>query len=212
MTSMQQSGALRWRDVEIGGGRPDARLAIVAKGDRGGFSGLVRFPPGFERHEVGYYESAEWFVVLDGVLRLSDADYRAGDGAWIPERATRDQMTSLGGALVWARFARFPKWLTGDGEATPPVPFAAHAEPSRTPLGNEGVLVHEPDGASLWSISRLHGRVPNDCRVQVVDRTGSSYVVLDRGQVVEPPVDVDAWMAVEAMDVSACAIGGPRNV
>lgn len=114
MSDVTQPDQYTWRDVEIPGGTVPVSLVRLAI-DRDSLvsQSLVRFPPGWARPEAGWYSVDEEFLVLEGVLHMSAATYRAGDYALVPAGCLRFASTTSGGCLILAWFSGRADWTDG---------------------------------------------------------------------------------------------------
>lgn len=115
-TGISLTGELPWTAGAIPGSTLPVELVRLAS-DPATRSAtlLVRFPPGWERPDVGHYPAGEEIVVLRGELAVSGVSYHPGDYGWIPAGALREASRTPQGALVLAWFAGAPRWTPGPG-------------------------------------------------------------------------------------------------
>ncbi|MGW4802319.1 hypothetical protein ACWEPC_58900, partial [Nonomuraea sp. NPDC004297] len=92
---------------------PGANLPVRLAG-LGGPATLVRFPPGWTRHERGHYLAGEEFVLLAGELRVSGVTYLPGQHGWLPAGTLRHSCAAPGGALAFTSFDGQPTWVRGE--------------------------------------------------------------------------------------------------
>lgn len=111
---------------------------------------LVRFPPDWRRPTVGYYDSAEEFVILEGGIDVIGR-HTVGDYVYLPPRTVRDHTVSDEGALVLAYFSGAVDWHEGRPAVGPPGDpvFGAprgvmRAAEAQTPPGSYMVLDRFP--------------------------------------------------------------------
>jgi len=111
---MNLQGDLAWRDFDIPGGNMPVRTVRLHR-DESSTTLLVAFPVGWERPEVGAYEAAEEFILLEGGLRMSGAAYAEGDWVYVPAGARRFATAAEPEALALARFSGSARWTAGAG-------------------------------------------------------------------------------------------------
>lgn len=103
-----------WRDVDIPGGNIPVSLARLAiERDTLVSQSLVRFPPGWERRESGWYSVDEEFFILEGALHMSGSTYQTGDYAVVPAGYLRFASTTPDGCLLLAWFSGKAEWTVG---------------------------------------------------------------------------------------------------
>jgi hypothetical protein len=105
---------LRWRDFTIPGSSPAVSLARLHAEPAGGFTVVVRFPPGWSRPGTGHYDAVEEVLFLDGGFEMSGARYGVDDYGWFPEDYSRVDSRSPDGALALAWFSAPYTWSTGE--------------------------------------------------------------------------------------------------
>ncbi|MGH2812734.1 MAG: hypothetical protein ACRDI1_08500 [Actinomycetota bacterium] len=148
------------------------------------FSGLVRFPLGWERPGPGYYEADEEFVVVDGVLEMSGRTYTAGDWVFVPAGSLRER-TAARPALALVRFFGPARWVPSEvgagGEA-----ISRRVEDSRgsvdSPFGaGRAVLLRRSETSSSWVVDPPPAGTPSPFEAELLDAEGRSWVWVARG-------------------------------
>ena len=124
---------LDWREAPMPGGRP-VRTALLPRLPDGGFRAFVRFPAGWQRAEVGYYEVPEEFLIVEGELHLNGRTWKAGGYAWVPAFRRRKDLASPSGCVAFAWFASAPRWNPG--------------EPAQAALGADVAFAHWSEAPS----------------------------------------------------------------
>lgn len=111
MAEVMPPAEYSWREFDIPGSTIPVSLVRLAV-DRESLvsQSLVRFPPGWARHESGWYSVDEEFLVLEGELHMSGTTYRPGDYALVPAGYLRFASTTPDGCLVLAWFSGNARW------------------------------------------------------------------------------------------------------
>jgi len=90
---------------------------------------LVRFPAGFERSEVGSYQTRERFLVLAGSLTIGRQELVPGNLLDVGAGVLRDRTLAPHGALTLVSFDARPQWAAAaPSTATEPLPLR-HLQP-----------------------------------------------------------------------------------
>lgn len=178
MNVVDLDGDLDWTEFPIPGGNIPARIATLhVDAVTRGRTLLVRFPDGFRRDAVGWYECAEELVVLDGALEMSGRTYRPNEWAWIPAGAPRRDTVAAPFLLAVARFDGPARWVPGEGDSREPVlhePLNAHPRVLR-----EG---------SAWLVNVPPGAAPRDTElVSIATRTWARVSAGERFPALEGP-------------------------
>jgi hypothetical protein len=201
-TTLDLAG-LPWREVEIAGSTPPVRLTRLEVDDGGGFTVVVRFPPGWARPGPGSYDAIEEVLFLAGSFEMSGVVHTADDYAWFPAGFTRVGSRSAAGALALAWFSGRDRWSDGIA-ATSEVAARGvvrtrwtEVEPTVTPLGIPGRLLRSGADRSAWMLDALPDGVvvPSALAwVDVFDLVTHRYHHVPSG-VALPPVDPGpAWV------------------
>jgi hypothetical protein len=109
------------------GGSGPVELAMLPRLADGAFRAFVRFPAGWSRPGPGHYPVAEEVLLLEGDLELSGRAFSPGAHAWLPAGWLRTGMRTRAGCLVFAWFAKAPRWIPGESMAV-----ASDAPPHET--------------------------------------------------------------------------------
>ncbi|MFI7612405.1 hypothetical protein ACIBP6_14390 [Nonomuraea terrae] len=80
----------------------------------GGSAALVRFPPGWARHERGRYLAGEELVLLTGELHVSGVVLTPGQHGWLPAGTLRHSGAAPCGALAYVAFSGQAAWVPGE--------------------------------------------------------------------------------------------------
>jgi hypothetical protein len=163
------NGGLPWNEFQIPGGSLPVQMVTLHVEPSRARSILVRFPPGWERPDPGWYECAEEFVVLDGAFAMSGETYRAGDWAYVPAGSVRVATASRPEALVLARFDGPARWHASLHSA-PPVIRARLDEkiaPVPTRVGNLGGRLLRSGNPASWVLSAIRDTTV-DYRVELL--------------------------------------------
>ena len=175
VSEVQDLRAPRWREFTIEGGDRPVELVRLRRDDDGpGFTVLVRFPAGWSRPGLGYYDVIEEALFLEGRFEMSGHAFGAGDYAWLPVGYPRADSRTPEGALVLAWFSAPNAWLAAptvdaaEGgavirhwptEAREPTPFGSgrqlhrNAERSAWLLDDLDIGAPAPAAAELFSLS-----------------------------------------------------------
>ncbi len=159
MDEVARPEAYDWRAVEIPGGTIAVSLVRLAIDRQSLVSqSLVQFPPGWARPNPGWYSADEEFLILEGVLNMSGATYRAGDYAYIPASYVRSASTTPEGSLILAWFSGKALWSEatdhGPGYSADRLVQATWADlPDQTGPAGVGRRLRAEDDRSTWVLT-----------------------------------------------------------
>ena len=187
MSDLQDLRAPAWREFTIEGGDRPVELVRLRRDDDGpGFTVLVRFPPGWSRPGLGYYDVIEEALFLDGEFEMSGTTYGAGDYAWLPSGFARRDSRAPNGALVLAWFSA-PNRLLAE---PPDDPDSAAADAIQrdwrtedvvvTPFG-PGRLLRQARQRSAWMVDDLDAGAPATADVELFSLAEHAWTFVAAG-------------------------------
>lgn len=191
---------LSWQDFHLSEvGVPEGNARVHLARPRSSLPGvepgmLVRFPRGWARPGMGYYQADEEFLVVEGDLTVSGVTYRSGSYGWLPAGYPRYGSASDGGALAIARFCGPPRWISGRAEQDPrheAVRIGHWQEAAERPFpfgwGPLGRLLRDGVRDSVWVLegATAFGTVPKDCAVEMFSLADRTWTLVHPGQ--QPP-------------------------
>ena len=93
---------------------------------------LARFPVGFERMELGCYQTRERFLILAGSLHIGRQTFTPGDFVDVGAGVVRDETRAPRGALALVLFDALPRWSAAASSSVAGIlPWVHLREPDR---------------------------------------------------------------------------------
>lgn len=189
-------GDLEWTDFDIPRGTSPVRLATLrVEPSSQARTLLVRFPIGWARPARGYYSSAEEMVLLEGVLRMCDETYRAGDWVYVPAGTPRWETSAEASVLALARFDGPARWTDGGASSGAPQrrELAPGPDPSPSPLGaGRAWLLHRGDDATSWLVEAPEEGRPAPVDAELLAPGSRTWAWVPGGEAL-PGLDADCF-------------------
>jgi hypothetical protein len=130
------------RSMTIPGSTPDVTLARLHVSASKATVSVVRFPAGWSRPGTGHYGCAELFVVIEGMLVVSEVPYVEGEYGYLPAGTPRTDSRCDTGCLTVAWFSGPPVWWPGI--SSEPVAPSAHGPVATVAAGGAYGLAQPP--------------------------------------------------------------------
>ena len=163
-----QCQTLPWRRGLYGGTRPDVDVRMLSLDDEtGAATALVRYPPGFERHDPERLGADEEIFVLRGSLEIGERTYGPYCYTHLPAGTERKHVRSPDGALALSFFSGEPTPTTRPIDAADEartvdlvdglqVPYTGNFHPQFPPGAGRKHLKNDPvTGEETWLLGTM---------------------------------------------------------